>query len=174
MENFSISVRKAEIADIDGIMNVEQSSFHSSIIESQKTFEDRISLFSDGFLVAVIENQIAGYISSELWKFSEEAPISNFSLNHSIFETHCDDGEELYISSIAVDPKFRGGKIGKRLFEELLKTIPKKYKLKSMILIVNSNWEFAYNMYQKEGFIEICRIPDFFSSSETGIVMRKP
>ena len=173
MENSSIFIRKANLDDIGGIMNVERLSFPDSVIESQKAFEDRISCFSDGFLVAVSENKIIGYISSELWQFSKNTPISNFTLNHSVFKTHHGDGEELYISSIAVDPKFRGNGIGKYLFEELLKTVPKKYTLMYLILLVSSNWKHAFSMYQKKGFVEINRIPDFFSPSEDGIIMRK-
>ena len=173
MENFSVFIRNANFDDIAGIMNIEHLSFSGDIIESQKVFEDRISLFSDGFLVAVFENRIVGYISSELWLFLENVPISNFTLNHSVFDTHHSNGEELYISSIAVDPKFRGSGVGKDLFEELLKTVPSKYTLKSIILLVSSNWERAYSMYQKRGFAEINRIPDFFSPSEDGIIMRK-
>ena len=172
MENSSIFIRKANLNDIAGIMTVECLSFPDSVIESQKVFEDRISLFSDGFLVALFENKIIGYISSELWRFSENVPLSNFTLNHPIFETHHGDGEELYISSIAVDPKFRGSGIGKHLFEELLKNVPEKYNLLSLILLVSSNWERAFSMYQKKGFIEINRIPDFFSLGEDGIIMR--
>jgi len=173
MENFSVFIRNANFDDIAGIMNIEHLSFSGDIIESQKVFEDRISLFSDGFLVAVSENRIVGYISSELWLFLENVPVSNFTLNHSVFDTHHSSGEELYISSIAVDPKFRGSGVGKHLFEELLKTISQKYILKSTILLVGSRWECARSMYQKRGFVEMNRISNFFSPSEDGIIMRK-
>ena len=186
MENLPILIRKAETDDIDNIMNVERLSFHSNVIESQKVFEDRISLFSDGFLVAETEKDgkktIVGYISSELWSFSKEIQISNFNLNHSIFETHCSDGEELYISSIAIDPQFRGNGIGKHLFTYLLDSVSNKYKLKSAILLVNSDWQSAHKMYRNEEFEEIGKILNFFPitkkdnenhSSGTGIIMRK-
>lgn len=197
MENLRpVSIRKAEAKDIGAIMKIEQLSFHPEVIESQKVFEDRIEVFADGFLIAEIEKEndgdsnngncrmeIAGYISSELWKYSEEIPYSNFNLNHSIYDTHHDEGEELYISSVAVNPAVRGGKIGKRLFTELLKNISKEYDLKSAILLVNSDWQNAYKMYQKEGFTVIDKISDFFpalensdsgeDSSGVGIIMRK-
>lgn len=183
----SVKIRKAVVDDIDGIMRIESLSFHPEVIESKKVFEDRISVFSDGFLVAVADggndDKIAGYISSELWTFSEAISYSNFDLNHSVYGTHRGDGEELYISSVAVDPAFRGGQIGKKLFISLLEAVQKKYELKSAILLVNSDWENAYKMYQKEGFETIAKIPNFFPVSEnsaaggglsgTGIIMRK-
>ncbi|MCL2863044.1 MAG: GNAT family N-acetyltransferase [Methanimicrococcus sp.] len=202
MENqVTVTIRKAAADDIGGIMGIEHLSFHSDVIESKKVFEDRIAVFSDGFLVAVAdtgnERKIAGYISSELWAFSEGSegsaniPYSNFNLNHSVYETHRDDGEELYISSVAVDPSFRGGQIGKKLFMGLLETIQRKYQPKSAILLVNGDWQNAYTMYQKEGFETVAVIPDFFPALEnsgtgssgtgssgtypsgTGIIMRK-
>lgn len=183
-----VSIRKAEAKDIGAIMKIEHLSFHPEVIESQKVFEDRIEAFADGFLIAEIENddgniEIAGYISSELWKYSEDIPFSNFTLNHSVYNTHCDDGEELYISSVAVNPAVRGGKIGKRLFTELLENVSKKYDLKSAILLVNSDWQNAYQMYQKEGFTTVSKISEFFpvleksdsgeDPSGVGIIMRK-
>jgi Acetyltransferases len=164
------AIRKAGIEDIESIMKIEYSAFHSEIVESEKTFKDRIKTFGDGFLVAEIETgegkAIAGYISSELWEYSKEIRYSNFNLNHSICETHKTSGNELYISSIAVDPTVRGKNIGKRLFEELLKTVSEKYRLKSAILIVNSEWKSAFEMYQKNGFEIVAEIPNFFLKNE--------
>lgn len=195
MENLPlVTIRKANAGDIDDIMEIEHLSFHPEIIESKKVFEERIAAFPDGFLIAEIEDKgnkngggigktIAGYISSELWKYSENIPYSNFGLNHSVYDTHSDDGEELYISSVAVNPAVRGGKIGKRLFTTLLDNISEKYNLKSAILLVNSDWRNAYQMYQKEGFVTVDKIFNFFPMSEdfesgddpsgTGIIMRK-
>ena len=187
--SISVIIRKADIEDIKNIMKIEHLAFHSEIIESEKTFEDRTKAFEDGFLVAETdansdkEKEIVGYISSELWEYSTEIPYENFALNHSVFKTHKKDGNELYISSVAVDPAVRGKNIGKRLLEELLKTISEKYELKSSILIVNSEWKNAFEMYRKKGFEEVAQMPDFFPKSDdpdsrkisqgTGIIMRK-
>ncbi|MDR2944781.1 MAG: GNAT family N-acetyltransferase [Methanosarcinales archaeon] len=188
MENLPpATIRKANAGDIDGIMKIERLSFHSEVVESKKVFEDRIAVFPDGFLIAEIETKggkiIAGYVSSELWPYSEAIPYSNFSLNHSIYETHSNDGDELYISSFAVDPSVRGGKIGKHLFTALIDCVSKKYKLKSAILMVSSDWQNAYKMYQKEGFAAVSKISGFFPASENsgseddlssaGIIMKK-
>ncbi len=185
MDNFPpVTIRKANADDIDDIMEIEHLSFHPEVIESEKVFEDRIAAFPDGFLIAEIENEdaktIAGYISSELWNYSEEIPYSNFNLNHSVYDTHSDAGEELYISSIAVNPAVRGGKIGRRLFTALLDRVSKEYNLKSAILLVNGDWENAFSMYQKEGFETVEEIEGFFPKinpdnlkSGAGIIMRK-
>ena len=187
IDSISATVRKACIEDIESIMKIEYSAFHSEIVESEKTFEERIQTFGDGFLVAEIETNagktVVGYISSELWEYSKEIQYSNFKLNHPVCETHKTGGNELYISSVAVDPAVRGKNIGKQLFEELLKTILEKYELKSSILIVNSEWQNAFEMYKKSGFEAITEITDFFPKNEeedsrkmtqrTGIIMRR-
>ena len=187
IHSISAAIRKAGIEDVKSIMKIEYASFHSGIVESEKTFEDRMKTFGDGFLVAEIETNgekiIVGYISSELWKYSKEIPYENFTLNHSVCETHKKDGNELYISSVAIDPAVRGKNIGRQLFEELLKTVSEKYKLKSSILIVNRDWRSAFEMYRKNGFEIIAEIPNFFPENEeedsrkitqrNGIIMRR-
>lgn len=180
MDNSSVIIRKANKGDISDIMEIERLSFHSEIIESRNVFEDRIETFQNGFLVAVIGSDIVGYISSELWNYSPNISISNFDLNHSIQKTHQKNGDELYISSIAVNPNIRGEKIGKKLFLTLLKTVQKEHQIKRAILLVNRDWKNAFSMYQKEGFEIIAEIENFFPKTDssnlksgTGIIMRK-
>ena len=187
--SISAAIRKAGVEDIESIMKIERLAFRSEIIESEKTFKERMEVFGDGFLVAEMETAgkktIVGYISSELWEYSKDIPYENFALNHCVLKTHKANGNELYVSSVAVDPYVRGNNIGKQLFAELLKMVLIKYKLKSAILIVNDEWKTAFEMYYKSGFEETARIPDFFPKNEeqeqvnrkipqgTGIIMRK-
>ncbi|WNY25691.1 N-acetyltransferase [Methanolapillus millepedarum] len=180
MENSpTVLIRKAVPSDIDAIMDIEKYSFHSKIMESRDVFEDRISIFANGFLVAETGGRVVGYISSELWDYSDEIPYFHFSINHSISDTHKPMGNEIYISSVAVYPNVRGEKIGKKLFLALLESLRSEYDIVSSILIVNSDWKNAHGMYQKEGFAEIGQIDGFFPKissdpkSGTGIIMRK-
>lgn len=184
MENFpTVSIRKAVPEDIRSVMEIEHLSFHPEVIESEKVFEERIQFFSDGFFVAEIEKDgiktIVGYISSELWTRREEIPYDSFHLNHSVSETHRADGDELYISSVAVRPAARGGRIGKKLLVRLLESVSKEYNLTSAILLVNTDWDNAYALYFQEGFEVVGKLPGFFpalkseAASGTGLIMRK-
>ncbi|MDV0446506.1 hypothetical protein MsAg5_03460 [Methanosarcinaceae archaeon Ag5] len=175
----TVSIRKAVPNDIDVVMDIEKYSFHPEIVESADVFADRISVFADGFLVAEMDGKVVGYISSELWDYSDKIPYDNFGINHSIRDTHKSAGNEIYISSVAVDPNVRGGKVGKKLFLTLLESLTSEYDVVSSILIVNSDWKNAHGMYQKEGFTEIGQISGFFPKissdplSGTAVIMRK-
>ncbi|MDK2824923.1 ribosomal-protein-alanine N-acetyltransferase [Methanolobus vulcani] len=170
-----ISIRNAEKDDIEGIMSIEHESFHTNIAENSDTFLERIETFSHGFLIIVIEGEIAGYISSELWDYSENIDTGKFVLGHSIAETHRNDGKELYISSIAVLKKYRGKGYGNALFSELEKHITCKYEIASIILIVSENWHAAKSIYEKNGFRQVHVISGFFDdeNNSDAIVMRK-
>ncbi|WMW23476.1 N-acetyltransferase [Methanolobus mangrovi] len=143
--------------------------------ECRDVFLDRMKVFPEGFLVMEIDREIAGYISSEMWEYSENIDTDRFCLNHTIREVHIRGGSELYISSIGILKKYRGKGYGKMLFSELVEQIRSKYKITSIILIVSVNWDAARKIYENNGFLEIQRINGFFEDDENSdaIVMRK-
>ena len=126
----------------------------------------------------LIGSDNVGYISRAL----ECSPNISFQfcLNHSDSKNAQKNGDELYISSLAVNPNIHGEKIGKKLFLTLLKTVQKEHQIKRAILLVNRDWKNAFSMYQKEGFEIIAEIENFFPKTDssnlksgTGIIMRK-
>lgn len=171
-------VRKANLKDIEAIMNIENESFDTGIRENKKVMLERLSTFNDGFLVLVDKEDIPlGYISSELWSYKKNISKAEFTLGHSIAAKHKRDGEEIYISSTALAKKLRGCGYGHILFEHLLHTIKLSYpNIKSSILIVSKNWAKAQSIYQNNGFVKVDSIDDFFVTSDSvsdGIIMRR-
>ncbi len=170
-----ISIRAAEKNDIECIMLIEHESFHENIVESRAVFLDRLGIFPQGFLVLEIKGKIAGYISSEIWEYSENIDIKKLDLNHSINDVHRSTGSQLYISSLGVLKEYHGKGYGTILLLELVKQITRRYKISHMLLIVSVNWKAARKIYEKNGFKEVQRIPDFFVEYDNcdAIVMRK-
>ncbi|MBA2859752.1 ribosomal-protein-alanine N-acetyltransferase [Methanococcus maripaludis] len=168
-------IRNARKTDIDEIMNIEYDSFIEGISENRNVFLDRIATFQNGFLVLEVDSEILGYISSEIWEYSENIDEKMFDLNHDIKKVHKCNGSELYISSIGILKKHRKNGYGNLLFKELIEKISKNYKISSMILTVSVNWKPAIKLYEKNGFKEIGRIKEFFEDDDSsdGIVMRK-
>ena len=80
----NLKIRNAKINDIEKILEIEHNSFDKNICEDKQVFIDRIETFNDGFLVAEYENEIIGYICSEIWLYDENIKESSFLLNHSI------------------------------------------------------------------------------------------
>lgn len=170
-----VLIRKATINDIEDIMDIEHESFHENVYEDRSVFSSRILTFPDGFLVLEVDGNVCGYISSEIWNYSEKINKDMFDLNHSINKLHTTTGSELYISSIGVLKKYRRKGYGKLLFSELSGRIIEKYNISSMILIVSGWWTAAKKIYENNGFKEIDIVHEFFTDeiNSDGIVMRK-
>jgi len=170
-----ILVRSATVNDIAHIMDIEHESFCENVHEDITVFRDRITTFPDGFLVLEVAGHVCGYISSEIWNYSENVREDMFYLGHSITSVHDATGSELYVSSIGILKKYRGKGYGKVLFSELSSKVTEKYNISSMILIVSVQWMPAKKIYESDGFRETKRIHGFFNdmANSDAIVMRK-
>ncbi len=175
-----IKFRIVEKNDIDYIMEIEQSSFSKIVCEDKDVFLQRIETFKQGFIVMEYDNEVIGYICSEIWEYSENVDRDKFTFGHLIKDSHKTNGNEIYISSMGILPKVRGYGLGKAMFEFFIKYIPELVESpKSIILIVSENWKNARNIYINNGFKEICTFNEFIDYrhvppfKENAIVMRK-
>lgn len=161
--------------DIPKIMLIEQESFHDNVIESKDVFQERIGVFSEGFLILETEDNIAGYICSELWEHSENIDTEKLSLNHKISDTHKNTGSDLYIASIGVLGRYRGKGYGSILLNELEERVKITHDVSAILLAVSVKWEAARGIYEKNGFEEVQRIKGFFEDEDISdaIVMKK-
>ena len=177
----------AKSFDIPEIMKIERAAFIPAIQETQKTFEERLRTFPEGFLLladnssqTVLENKgplIAGYFTSEIWNFSPQSD-DFFTLGHSAQKTHDREGSVLYFSSFALLPAFQGKKLAEPFLTGCLDSICASFpKIKTIVLLVNAEWQVAKHLYEKLGFKEVRRIKDFFPSlkqeASDGIIMQK-
>jgi len=159
-------------------MKIEQECFHKNIAENKETIIERINVYNEGFLVALLENEIIGYISSELWNFKEVIDPNFVELNHSITEVHIKDGTELYISSMGVLNKYQGLGLGSLMFNYLINQhLKMNPNIKSVVLLTANEFSKAMAMYKKEGFKILFEIDSVFqfdkNNNQNGIVMRK-
>ena len=170
--------RKVTSKDITEIMKIERECFHKNIAENEETIIERINVYNEGFLVALIANEIIGYISSEIWDFNEVIDPNFVKLNHSITEVHIKDGTELYISSLGVLNKYQGLGLGSLMFNHLINQHLKMNRnIKSVVLLTANEFSNAMAMYKKQGFEILFEIESVFhfdkNNYQNGIVMRK-
>jgi len=172
----SLTLHKATNQDLDQIMNLEALGFSRPGWkgEAPDTFKERLLAFPGGFwVVSGYDGKLHGYLCSEIWRFTTAWSIDQFTLNHSASKTHVPEGDELYISSMTVDPEVRGKGIGNALFDGAIKNIfEENQRLKSSILIVSDSWEHARRIYKTHGFLEIGDIEGYLGG-EKAIVMRR-
>jgi ribosomal-protein-alanine N-acetyltransferase len=171
------SLREAALCDIDRIMDLERRCFNEYTRESVETYRERIAYFPQGFMILEAEGAFAGAASSEIWPYREKISADNFSLGHPIGGALALDGEELYISSIAVLPQFRGRGYGEILFRGLIDHVKEKFpRVTKGILLINEEWKSARQIYVRNGFSDLAVLKGFFTESDgtqrDGIVMR--
>ena len=178
----------AQPFDIDSIMKIERQAFIPQIQEKKKTFEKRLEIFPNGFLIlsdasetAVKQNGNAvtcGYLCSEIWSSfpsagdSDDVFMRKFKLGHNIKDTHDSNGRYLYISSFAILRDYQGKGLGARFFENSLAALCGSFKnVEKVVLIVNEEWKGAIKIYKSLGFEEVRTLKDFFPTlGKTGMM----
>lgn len=166
-------------------MRLDRLCFDTDTIESEGAYRERIEIFPEGFLVLEAAEAggapgepIMGFISSELWVRPETISAELFALGHSIKERQVRDGDELYVSSLAVDPSLRGYGFARLLFDGLIEGIrARRPRVRSVILLVGETWTDAKALYERSGFETIAVLEGFFdgrtAGASDGIVMRR-
>ncbi len=178
----------AKVFDIPAIMAIEHNAFIPQIQEKEKIFQQRLSLFPQGFFVLqdcsddiVLRNGkslTVGYFCSELWANSDEEGF--LKLGHSPKKSHYPEGRVLYISSFAILSNYRGTGEGKKFFIQSLNSICSALpQIQTVVLLVSEDWQGAKHIYREAGFTETKRLEGFFPSLQkedgaAGIVMKCP
>ena len=172
-------LRQAVAADMAEIMRLERAGFAPAIQETERTFAQRLAAAPAGcWVLADAAGRLSGYLCAEFWPLEPSFDAGRFARDHAAADTHRSDGEEVYVSSMVVDPATRGTGWGRRLFRDALAAMFARHpRLRSTILIVHPEWEAARRIYRAEGFLEIGEIGGYFAS-EAGarlpaIVMRR-
>jgi len=168
------------MADMAEIMRLERAGFAEAIQETEATFAERLSAAPEGCWVLAGEaGRLYGYLCAEFWPMQDGFDAARFARDHAAADTHSANGEEVYVSSMVVDPATRGTGWGRRLFRDALAGMFAGHPgLRSTILIVNPEWLAARKIYRAEGFAEIGEIAGYFASAGAGgrlpaIVMRR-
>ncbi|HEY0585335.1 MAG TPA: GNAT family N-acetyltransferase [Pseudoduganella sp.] len=177
----SFFLRPAVAADMAEIMRLERAGFAEAIQETEQAFAERLSAAPEGCWVLAGEaGRLYGYLCTEFWPLELGFNPARFARNHAAADTHLSNGEEVYVSSMVVDPATRGTGWGRRLFRDALAEMFARHpRLRSAILIVNPEWDAARRIYRAEGFKQIGEIAGYFAAGAAGgqrlpaIVMRR-
>jgi N-acetylglutamate synthase-like GNAT family acetyltransferase len=95
-------IRTIEEQDIPGLLQIQRSITHKkNDIKAQKVFQEQLNRPDRIGLIAIINNQVAGYILSEVKN-------GDFGLDRS-----------LWVVNFGVNPKYMGEGIGQSLAERL-------------------------------------------------------
>lgn len=134
MESKKLTIRQAKSSDIEEIQDLIRKVYQKMVPYSQDMIRGQINNYPSGHFVAVYNDQIVGYCASI--RLKEKLALSKHSWNEAtgggFGATHNDKGEYLYGYEVAVDPDYRGLKIGARFYNER-KKLCKFLRLKGIV-----------------------------------------
>lgn len=114
--NTKILVRNARDQDISTVVEIDAEAFSPyGTTEKPETYQSRLTVFPDGFIILVEDNEIAAFGCSEKWLIEREP-----GLDEDPRVTHQPEGRILCITGMAVKKKFQGRGYGLRILDKLI------------------------------------------------------
>lgn len=114
----NLIIRQAELADVENIQALIKKVYKDLPPYSQNMLRGQINNFYDGNFVAEYNKKIVGYCAS--LRLEKDLALSKHSWKEvtggGYGTTHNVNGDYLYGYEVAVDPEFRGLKIGARFY----------------------------------------------------------
>jgi len=110
-----IKLRNVTIEDLDIVTQIEATCFPPTEAASKEKIKDRILTYPNGFILAEVEGDIAGFING--------ASTDARTIEDEFFDTmdlHNDNGKNLVIYSLAVLPEHQRKGVAKRLMEQYI------------------------------------------------------
>ena len=142
-DNTRIIVRNARDQDIPTVVEIDAEAFSAyGTAEKPETFQLRLRVFPNGFIILIADNEIAGYGCSEKW-LTEREP----GLDESSLVTHQPDGRIFCITGMAVKTKYRGRGYGLLILDKLME-IAHNEGCRKIVLETTH----AQGLYLKRGF----------------------
>ena len=114
-----LEVRQAEVADAPAIVDLVHRSYAELPGYSESEVRAQINNFGEGCFVAELDGRIVGYCAS--MRVPESTALKAHSWREitggGLGSRHDPKGDWLYGYEMCVDPKVRGRRLGRRLYE---------------------------------------------------------
>jgi len=138
-----VNVRKAELADLPRIVEIERASFDDPY---PPEYLEMLMRFNQGiFMVAERDGVAIGYAAASM------------------------RGREGHVLSIAVNPKERGRGVGRGLMERIVEEL--KAREASRIVLESKRGNPAIDFYLRLGFRQVGTMPGYYDDGSEAISM---
>jgi len=100
-----LEVRQARLRDIKEILRIEKEAWQKGLRATKEMFHSRLKTFPEGFLYAVMNGEIQGFVVTEILDYDMRgSPLSwkEATDNGYIRKTHNPNGDTLYGVSLSV------------------------------------------------------------------------
>ena len=141
-----LRIRTAGMADAEAIVNLDHKTWKGGDQTSLEKISKRISNFFSGNIVAVVNNQVVGYLCLSFMNYDLDNPSSNnwFELTgDGTISTHDINGRYMFGVAMTIDPHWQQRGIGQRL--------------------IAHGWSILF-LHDKEGCFLVSRVPGFAES----------
>ena len=134
MTKARLDIRHAKPADVRAIAGLAKRVYQDFVPYTQSEIRGQINNFPDGCFVAVLDGKIIGYCATmRIGGAVALAPHSWDEITGNGYGSrHDPTGDFLYGYEMCVDPKVRGTRIGRRLYEERRK-LAEREELKGIV-----------------------------------------
>ena len=138
-------IRKANIEDLDGLVEIEQACF--DVPWSRESLEKDLTENPMALVIAAVTGgKLVGYV--DVWLIEEEGHINN----------------------VAVLPEYQGMGIGMILFNTMIE-VTERAGIQSHTLEVARGNDRAIDLYEKFGFQEAGVRPGYYENGDDAIIM---
>ena len=147
-EENEIKIQQTKIDDIPKILEVEKATWGEKRAASSDMVKSRIEIFPEGTLIALVNNNLVGFISTQIVNYDLEHDSPSWyeiTDNGFIAKTHNPHGDTLYGVNLSVHPEWQNRDVGKKL-------------LKSVI-------EFGISINLKQGLLG-ARVPHYYKFAD--------
>ena len=141
----TIHIRRISIEDVSACHRIERICFEPDEAASLHKIQARQRIFADGFLVALEEDSVVGFINSAA---TNQPDLSDEAIKDLI--GHEADGSTMVILSLAVDPPHQGKGISSRLMRSFIEQWRSSRKTSICLLCK----EHLIGFYAKFGFVD--------------------
>ncbi|WP_094607872.1 hypothetical protein SPSIL_056170 [Sporomusa silvacetica DSM 10669] len=139
-----VTIRRVQLNDVDRVTEIEAICFPITEAATRQSFEDRITVFPEYFLVAEVEGLVIGFINGCVTNSSVIYDELFYSTEH-----HIPDGKNVAIFGLDVIPGYRRIGIAARLMKHFIQ-LAKHTGRKSVILTCK---EQLVHYYKSFGYV---------------------
>jgi predicted amidohydrolase/ribosomal protein S18 acetylase RimI-like enzyme len=137
LENFErrIHVRPMTIRDFDALVELQLRCFPGMKPWLREQIESQLKIFAEGQIVVEYRGHIVASSSSLIVDFSPYSAWHNWKeiADSGYIRNHDPEGDTLYGIEIMVDPRYRGLKLSRRLYDER-KRVCREHNLQRIII----------------------------------------
>lgn len=145
MSEADITIRDVSKDDVHACYDIEVACFSETAAASMEKIEKRATIFPQGFLVALGDGKVIGFINSGA---TDKPDLADEEFKNMV--GHDGDGKNIVILSIAVAPSHQGRGISRLLMEQFIDRA-RVLRKQTVLLLCREN---MIGYYEKFGYAD--------------------